>query len=179
MTTNYLKSVKGQFAYYKGLGDATFDQLADDQLFEKYHEESNSIAIIVMHMSGNMMSRFTDFLTTDGEKRWRNRDAEFDTRLLARTTLLENWEKGWNCLFHALDSLKDSDLNREVFIRNEAHSVMEAINRQLAHYPYHIGQIVFIGKMLCNNKWRSLSIPKGRSDAYNANLFSKPKSGTK
>ncbi|MBE7443299.1 MAG: DUF1572 family protein [Flavobacteriales bacterium] len=175
MNTGYLESVRKQFEYYKMLGEKTFEQLSDEQLFEQYNEESNSIAIIVKHLWGNMLSRWTDFLTTDGEKEWRQRDAEFDNDIADRTELLEKWNQGWNCLFNAIDSLTENDLTKEIFIRNQGHSVVEAINRQLAHYPYHVGQIVFIGKMLSSKKWISLSIPKGNSKEYNTNKFSQPK----
>ena len=122
-----------------------------------------------------MLSRWTDFLITDGEKEWRNRDAEFDNDISTRQELLDKWDKGWKCLFAALNSLTTDDLQKEIYIRNQGHSVTEAINRQLAHYPNHIGQIVFIGKMACGNNWTSLSIPKGSSNLYNAEKFSRPK----
>lgn len=171
----YLISAKKQFQYYKLLADKTFDQLTDEQLFFQYNDESNSIALIVKHMWGNMLSRWTDFMTTDGEKEWRNRDAEFENDIQSRTQLLERWNRGWQCLFDALDQLTENDLDKTVYIRNQGHSVMEAINRQLAHYPYHVGQIVFIGKMLCNAEWKSLSIPKGKSQAYNHEKFASEK----
>jgi hypothetical protein len=157
---NYLQSVKKQFEYYKKLGEKTFEQLPDEALFSQFDSESNSIAIIVAHLSGNMLSRWTDFLTTDGEKSWRNRDAEFGQAIKTKEELLQKWESGWQCLFHAIDSLHPGDLQKIIYIRGEAHTVIEAINRQLAHYPYHIGQIVFIGKMICGEHWSSLSIPK-------------------
>jgi len=175
MTNDYLDSIKKQFEYYKTLGEKTFAQLSDDELFWKYNEESNSIATIVKHLWGNMLSRWTDFLITDGEKEWRQRDAEFENDIESRTELLEKWNEGWTCLFNAINSLSENDLTREIYIRNQGHSVAEAINRQLAHYPYHVGQIVFIGKMACNRNWTSLSIPKGNSKEYNADKFSKPK----
>ena len=175
MTTDYLDSVKKQFEYYKMLGEKTFVQLSDEQLFWKYNNESNSIAIIVKHLWGNMLSRWTDFLTTDGEKTWRIRDAEFDNDIESREELLAKWNEGWKCLFVTLNSLTEDDLSKEIFIRNMGHSVVEAINRQLSHYPHHIGQIVFIGKMICNENWTSLSIPKGNSKEYNTEKFSKPK----
>ncbi|MFN5208810.1 MAG: DUF1572 domain-containing protein [Bacteroidota bacterium] len=175
MTNDYLNSVKKQFEYYKMLGDKTFSQLQDDKLFWQYNEETNSIAIIVNHLWGNMLSRWTDFLTTDGEKESRNRDAEFENPSKSREALLSKWNEGWNCLFNVLNSLTTSDLEKIVYIRNQGHTVTEAINRQLAHYAYHIGQIVFLGKMLAENGWTSLSIPKGNSQVYNENKFSKPK----
>lgn len=174
MTSDYLDSVKKQFEYYKMLGEKTFSQLPDDKLFWQYNEKSNSIATIVKHLWGNMLSRWTDFLTTDGEKEWRDRDAEFENDITTRQELLDKWNAGWACLFKALNSLSTDDLSTEIYIRNQGHTVTEAINRQLAHYPYHIGQIVFIGKM-ASEKWSSLSIPKGDSKNYNTDKFSKPK----
>jgi hypothetical protein len=175
MKDDYLDSVKKQFEYYKMLGDKTFMQLEDDKLFWQYNEDSNSIASIVKHLWGNMLSRWTDFLTTDGEKEFRNRDAEFENDILNRKELLEKWNEGWNSLFNAINSLAIEDLDKIIYIRNQGHTVTEAINRQLAHYPYHIGQIVFIGKMLASNGWNSLSIPKGNSQEFNNDKFSKPK----
>ncbi len=175
MINNYLDSARKQFEYYKMLGDKTFSQLADDQLFIQYNEESNSIAAIVKHLWGNMLSRWTDFLTTDGEKAWRERDAEFENDISSRAELMEKWNQGWDCLFNALSVLNPDDLGKTIYIRNMGHTVMEAINRQLAHYPYHVGQIVFIGKMLSNDKWQSLSIPRGSSQQYNHEKFSRPK----
>ncbi|SNB33856.1 DUF1572 domain-containing protein [Flavobacterium psychrophilum] len=175
MNTTYLESVKKQFEYYKMLGDKTIDQLPDDKLFWQYNDESNSIAIIVKHLSGNMLSRWTDFLTSDGEKEWRHRDEEFENDIKNKTELIQKWNNGWNCFFNALNSLQEADLSNTIYIRNEGHTVLEAINRQLAHYPYHVGQMVFIGKMICNEEWVSLSIPKGKSNSYNAEKFSKEK----
>ncbi len=174
MTGNYLESVQKQFQYYKMLGEKTFEQLSDQELFWQYNKETNSIATIVKHLWGNMLSRWTDFLITDGEKEWRQREAEFENDIRDRTELLVKWEEGWTCLFNAIRPLSEFDLTREVFIRNQGHSVTEAINRQLAHYTYHVGQIVFIGKMLCDSRWVSLSVPRGRSDEYNAAKFSEP-----
>lgn len=168
----YLVSVKKLFAYYKKLGDDAMVQVADEKLFFQANEDSNSIAIIVQHLAGNMLSRWTDFLTTDGEKDWRNRDAEFETSINNRKDLLAFWNKGWQCLSEALEPLTESDLDKIVYIRNEGHTVLEAINRQLAHYPYHVGQIVFLAKMLNDNEWKSLSIPKNKSNEYNQQKFS-------
>jgi Protein of unknown function (DUF1572) len=167
----FLNSAIKQFESYKSLGDKTFAQLSDENLFWQFNEESNSIAIIIRHMAGNMISRWTDFLTTDGEKTWRKRENEFENKIISRHELLNIWEEGWNCLFNTLKSLTDNDLQKIIKIRNQPQPVMDAIHRQLAHYPYHIGQIVHIGKMLSNNNWQSLSIPKGKSDAYNSELF--------
>lgn len=175
MNTAYLESAKKQFEYYKMLGDKTIAQLPDDKLFWQYNDESNSIAIIVKHLSGNMLSRWTDFLTSDGEKEWRHRDAEFENDIQTKTELIQKWNQGWDCLFNALNSLTIEDLSKTIYIRNQGHSIAEAINRQLAHYPYHVGQMVFIGKMICNEKWTSLSIPKGNSKSYNDEKFSKDK----
>ncbi len=175
MNADYLDSVKKQLEYYKLLGDKAIAQLPDEKLFWQYNTESNSIATIIKHLSGNMLSRWTDFLATDGEKEWRNRDAEFDNDIATKNEVLKIWEAGWACLFNALGALTEQDLSKIIYIRNQGHSVMEAINRQLAHYPYHVGQIVFIGKMICNEKWVSLSIPKGNSATYNAGKFSTPK----
>lgn len=175
MGTNFLESVKKQFEYYKQLGEKTMEQLPDDKLFWQFNEESNSIAVIVKHLHGNMLSRWTDFLTTDGEKEWRKRDEEFENDIQSREALLKTWEEGWNCLFKALNALTEEDLSKTVYIRNQGCTVADAIGRQLAHYPYHIGQIVFIGKMVRNEQWHSLSIPKGGSKSYNADKFSQPK----
>jgi hypothetical protein len=175
MPHTFLPSATTQFQYYKLLGEKTFAQLTEEQLYWQYNEESNSIAIIVKHLAGNMLSRWTDFLTTDGEKEWRNRESEFENDLKTREALLALWDKGWQCLFDALASITKEDLEKKIFIRNQGHTVLEAIDRQLAHYPYHVGQIVFIGKMLCNNNWNSLSIPRGDSKMYNEEKFAKPK----
>ena len=168
---NYLESAIQQFNYYKRLGEKTFDQLSDEQLFWQYNAESNSVAMIVQHLNGNMLSRFTDFLTSDGEKDWRNRDTEFEAVIKTRDELLAKWNEGWQCLLDAITPLTKSDLSKIVRIRAEEHSVEEAINRQLAHYAYHIGQIVFIGKMLTNDQWLSLTIPRGQSGAFNDKMF--------
>lgn len=173
MNNNFLESAIKQFEYYKSLGEKTFNQLQGDKLFWQYNAESNSIAIIVKHLWGNMLSRWTDFLTTDGEKDWRNRDAEFESNTYTKEELLVKWSEGWQCLFNALNSLTEGDLTRIIYIRNQGQTVVEAINRQLCHYSYHVGQIVFIGKMICNEQWASLSIPKGNSVVYNQDKFSK------
>lgn len=178
MKTDYLNSVTKQFEYYKLLGDKTIAQLPDDKLFWQYNQESNSIAINVKHLHGNMLSRWTDFLTTDGEKESRNRDGEFENDLTTKEEVVKLWEEGWKCFLDTLKSLKEDDLEKIIYIRNQGHTVLEAINRQLAHYPYHVGQIVFIGKMILNEKWQSLSIPRGNSNAFNAEKFSKEKNRT-
>ena len=172
---NYLDSTKKLFAYYKKLGDDAMAQIDDEKLFFQVNEDANSIAIIVQHLAGNMLSRWTDFLTTDGEKEWRNRDAEFETNITNKQDLLAYWNSGWQCLFTALEPLTSSDLDKIIYIRNEGHTVLEAINRQLAHYPYHVGQLVFLAKLLAADKWKSLSIPKNKSQEYNQEKFSKEK----
>lgn len=176
MQANYLNSVRKQFEYYKVLGEKTIDQLSDEELFWQFNEESNSIAIIVNHLWGNMMSRWTDFLSSDGEKEWRKRDMEFEDVVKSRTSLLKKWNQGWQCLFNALDSVNELNFEQRITIRNQEHSIVEAVNRQLAHYSYHIGQIVFIGKQKAD-KWNSLSIPKGSSQAFNEAKFARGKHG--
>lgn len=175
MENAYLKSVIKQFEYYKMLGEKTIVQLPDDKLFWQYNNESNSIAIIVNHLHGNMMSRWTNFLTTDGEKEWRNRDEEFENQISTKEELQKKWNEGWNCLFDALQQLNENDLQKTIYIRNQGHTIMEAINRQLAHYPYHIGQIIYIGKMICDSNWQSLSIPRGNSKQFNSEKFAQEK----
>ena len=175
MQNGYLISTRKLFAYYKKLGDDAMAQVADENFFFQPSEDSNSIAIIVQHIAGNMLSRWTDFLTTDGEKDWRNRDAEFEANITNRQDLLVFWNKGWNCLFGAMNSLTETDLEKTIYIRNEGHTVLEAINRQLAHYPYHVGQLIFLAKMLSTKEWKSLSIPKNKSQDYNQDKFSKEK----
>lgn len=175
MSSNYLASVQKQFLYYKMLGDNTFTQLTDEQFFWQYNPQSNSIAIIVKHLWGNMLSRWTDFLTTDGEKEWRHRDAEFEGDIKDRQELLNKWEEGWACLFDALANVNETNFDKVIYIRNMGHTITEAVNRQLAHYAYHTGQLVFMGRMMAGNSWESLSIPRGESTAYNSDKFSKPK----
>ncbi|KLT70051.1 DUF1572 family protein [Flavobacterium sp. ABG] len=174
-TESYLESVKKQFLYYKILGEKAMAQLEPEQLFTAINEDTNSIATIIKHISGNMLSRWTDFLTTDGEKEWRNRDAEFENDLQSKEEVLAVWNKGWDCFLTTLENLKPEQLSQIIYIRNEGHTVIEAINRQLAHYPYHIGQIVFYAKQLKKDDWNSLSIPKNKSGNYNAEKFAKEK----
>ena len=171
--SNYLISVRKEFQYYKSLGEKTIDRLDYKSLFWKYNDESNIIAVIVKHLWGNMLSRWTDFLTTDGEKPTRDRESEFENDLKDKADVQQKWKEGWACLFNAVDSLKDEDLSKTIYIRNEGHTVTEAINRQVAHYAYHVGQIVFIGKMIMNDQWQSLSIPRGGSAKFNDTKFSK------
>lgn len=175
METSYINSVVKQFQYYRMLAEKAMEQLDDESLFWQYNDESNSIAIIVNHISGNMQSRFTDFLTSDGEKNWRNRDAEFENKIHDRSLLLAHWDKGWECLFNALSNLRIEDMETIVYIRNDGHTVVEAINRQLAHYPYHIGQIIYIAKMATDYKWKNLSIPRNGSNDYNHRKFNQEK----
>ncbi len=172
----YLESVKKQFLYYKTLGEKAIDQLEPQQLFMSANEDSKSIAVIVNHLCGNMLSRWTDFLTSDGEKSWRNRDAEFENSITDKAALMQQWNKGWDCFFNTLNALQPNQLSDIIYIRNEGHTVLEAINRQLAHYPYHVGQIVFCAKLLKINGWNSLSIPKNKSNSYNTEKFAQEKS---
>lgn len=166
----YLESVIKRMLTYKYLGDKTFEQLEEKDFHFTPNEGSNSIAIIIQHMSGNMLSRWTNFLTEDGEKEWRSRDGEFNPQNFDKAQLLELWAKGWNCLLDTLKSLQEADLLKTIYIRHEPLSAIDAINRQLAHYPHHVGQIVYIGKMIRNTDWQSLSISKGQSDAFNKQM---------
>lgn len=175
MQKNYIQSIRKQFAYYKLLGEQTFEQLEEAALFKKVEADQNSIAIIVNHLWGNMKSRWTDFLQSDGEKEWRNRDAEFEEIIQNKTDLLNKWNEGWACLFNALDAINANNFEQTIYIRNQGHTTVEAINRQLAHYAYHVGQIVLIGKMQKGKEWKSLSIPKGKSTEYNEKKFAKAK----
>jgi hypothetical protein len=174
--STFLSSAIKQFEYYRLLGEKTMGQLTNEQLFWQPNAGSNSIAIIVQHLWGNMRSRWTDFLTTDGEKEWRNRDAEFETHITTREQLLEKWNEGWNCLFTALNSLTGDQLETIIYVRNMGQTVTDAINRQLCHYSYHVGQITFLGKQIAGSNWQSLSIPKGSSQQYNSEKFSQEKS---
>ena len=175
MNTSYLSSAIKQFEYYKSLGDKTMQQLDFNEMQREFAEDSNSISILVKHMVGNMLSRWTNFLSEDGEKEWRQRDLEFVDTFSNQEELSAYWEKGWQCLFDALNPLDASQLEDIVYIRNQGHTITEAINRQLAHYAYHVGQMVFIGKLLKGKHWNSLSIPKGKSSDYNKAKFSKEK----
>jgi hypothetical protein len=166
-TTSYIKDSLAVFRQCKQLAERAMEQVTDQQLFVTLDPESNSIAIIVKHMVGNMRSRWTDFLTTDGEKTNRNRDSEFVDAPATRSDLLAAWEDGWNCVFNAIEPLTDADLGRAVTIRGEAHSVMQAINRQLAHYSQHVGQIVMLAKHFAGDGWQSLSVPRNRSAEFN------------
>ena len=161
MQENFIESLIKWFEYYKLLGEKSFVQVNDNAIFWQFNPESNSIATIVKHLWGNMMSRWTEFLTTDGEKVWRNRDGEFENDILSREEMMKKWNDGWECLFRALGSLKQEDLVKIVYVRNIGQSVQDAIERQLAHYSYHVGQIVYIARMRAG-EWECLSIPKNR-----------------
>ena len=167
-TTNLIADAVSLFRYYKKLADGALAQVTDEEFFRALDEESNSIAIIVKHIAGNMRSRWTDFLESDGEKPWRRRDAEFELGAgETRTASIEQWESAWRILFAALEPLNETDLSRPVTIRGERHAVMQAINRQIAHYAYHVGQIVLLAKHWRGAEWQSLSIPRGGSAAFN------------
>lgn len=159
-----------RFEYYKALGDKSFSQLSEEQFFWQFNEESNSIAVIVKHIAGNTRSRWTDFLNEDGEKPWRNRDEEFVNSLSAKDEVLDSWESGWKCLFEALNQINDENLHSIIYIRNEPHTVLDAVLRQLAHYPYHIGQIIYIAKMMKNEEWKTLSIARNKSEDFNVEM---------
>jgi Protein of unknown function (DUF1572) len=166
----YLDSAIKRLLTYKQLGEKTLAQLDEQDIHFTPNETSNSIAVIIHHLHGNMMSRWTNFLTEDGEKEGRNRDTEFDPPKIGKAPLLVLWEEGWDCLLGTLRTLKEEDLLKTITIRHEPLIVIDAINRQLAHYPHHVGQIVYIGKMIRNEKWQSLSIPKGASGEFNQRM---------
>jgi hypothetical protein len=172
LTTSYLMDSVTVFGYYKKLAERAMGQCPDDGLFAMLDPESNSIAIIVKHLAGNMRSRWTDFLTTDGEKPDRQRDSEFEEPPKTRTELMAMWESGWKCVFEALATLTDADLTRTVTIRTEPHSAMQAINRQVAHYSYHVGQIVYLAKHFATKtaNWTALTVPRKRSAEFNAQV---------
>jgi hypothetical protein len=171
--TEFLKSAIKRLSYYKELGDKTFDQLNESDFHNQPNAESNSIAIIIQHLAGNMLSRWTDFLTADGEKQWRNRDAEFEEQNLSKTELLHLWEKGWNCYLDTIAALTEDDLLKTIHIRSEGLLVVDAINRQVAHYPYHVGQIIYVAKIIKSENWQNLSIAKGNSDDFNRKMMVK------
>jgi uncharacterized damage-inducible protein DinB len=174
LTTSYIEDCLDLFRYYKKLAERAMEQCPEDTLFETLDNESNSIAIVVKHLAGNMRSRWTDFLTTDGEKPDRHRDTEFEDPPTTRAELLTTWERGWKCLFDALEALTDEDLTRTVTIRTEPHSVMQAINRQIAHYCYHVGQIAYLAKHFAtkSGKWTALTVPRKKSAGFNARVAS-------
>ena len=167
LAEEYLSTVIRRLKYYKDLGEKTFEQIEEKDFHWQPSSESNSIAVIIQHLSGNMLSRWTNFLTEDGEKDWRDRDDEFEVHSYSPEQLVELWNNGWSCFLNALSSLKEEDLLKTIYIRHETLSVIDAINRQVAHYPYHIGQVVYIGRLIKNEKWKSLSIPKKGSHEYN------------
>ena len=169
-TTSYLKDTIEIFHHYKRLADRAMEQVPDSALFFPLDAESNSIAIIVKHMAGNLRSRWTDFLTTDGEKPDRNRDGEFEAPPATRAELLALWESGWKLVFDSLAPLAETDLSRTVHIRGEAHSVMQAINRSVNHAAYHVGQIVCLAKHFAGPEWKSLSVPRGKSAEFNTRV---------
>ncbi len=171
-TTSYLQDSADLFRHYKRLAERAMAQVPDEALFAAPDAESNSIAIIAKHLAGNLQSRWTDFLTTDGEKPHRNRDSEFEAPPATRAELMEQWEPAWKCLFDSLSQLGDADLPRKVFIRSEAHSVTQAINRQLTHCSYHVGQIVYLAKLFAAGNWTALTIPRGQSAEFNAKVAS-------
>lgn len=169
----FLDEALKTFRSYKKLGEKAFEQLNDEEFFAQIDEESNSVAVIIKHMAGNMISRWTDFLTTDGEKPDRHRDAEFVAGEETRDEIMARWERGWRAVFAAIEPLQAEDVTRTVFIRGEAHTVVKAIDRQIAHYAYHVGQIVFLAKHLKSKDWKSLSVPRNRSAEFNAYLAEK------
>jgi len=171
-TTSYLQDSLAAFSQYKKLAERAVEQISDEDLFTVLDDESNSIAVIMKHMAGNMRSRWTDFLTTDGEKPNRNRDEEFEEPPGNRVALLAMWEGGWECLFSTIRTLTEADVYQTITIRGEKHSVMQAINRQLAHYPYHVGQIVLLAKHFASAHWQSLSVPRKGSSEYNRKVAS-------
>lgn len=167
MTDSTLKNTISVFEYYKSLGEKALAQINDESLFRMPDEKSNSISVIVKHLHGNMLSRWTDFLTTDGEKEWRDRDSEFEETIETRDEVMKQWNEGWACVFNALNTLQPEDFDKTVYIRNMGQTVLEAIMRQMAHYAYHIGQIVYLARLFNEGDWKTLTIPKGGSAAYN------------
>jgi Protein of unknown function (DUF1572) len=173
MLHQFLPSAIARFEQYKSLAEKAMHQINEEQLFVCISSESNSIAMLVQHLHGNMLSRWTDFLTTDGEKEGRQRDAEFEAVIKTKTELLEKWEAGWACLLNTLKSLNENDLQKIITIRNEKHTVMDAIHRQMMHYSYHVGQMVLLAKALSNEDFQSLSIPKNQSKDFNEKMMGK------
>ncbi|MEJ2615183.1 MAG: DUF1572 family protein [Ignavibacteriaceae bacterium] len=171
----YLHSIKINFEKYKAMGDKTFAQLEEKDFHYSPDEESNTIAVIIQHVSGNLISRFTDFLTSDGEKQTRNRDMEFEEQQLTQTELIKKWNDSWKVLLDTLNNLTNEDLSKTIYIRKEAHSIVDALNRSLTHTAYHIGQIVYLAKHIRKNSWKTLSIPKGKSVEFNKSMEAKKK----
>lgn len=176
LSFSMIKNIVKLLHYYKSLGERSFSALNDEELHLIPADDSNSIPIIVKHLWGNMLSRWTNFLTEDGEKDWRDREGEFETTIKTREEMMEKWEEGWTVFFGAIEGLSEEDLEKTVYIRNEGHTAMEAIHRQIAHYSYHIGQIVYLAKLIKGSDWVSLSIPKGGTNAYNKEKFAEEKS---
>lgn len=170
---NYLISIQKEFLRYKGYGEKTFVQIKDQDIHWKYQQYDNCIAVIVKHLVGNMLSRFTNFLIEDGEKPWRQREAEFENTYASKKEMIAAWDKGWKCLFDAIAAVNSHNFQQTVKIRNEAHTITEAFNRQLAHYASHVGQIVMLGKMIKGADWASPTIPRGGSEAFNKAMFGK------
>lgn len=170
LAKTFLESYLKRSSYYKELGDKTFEQLTEADFHMQPNAESNSIAVIIQHLAGNMFSRFTNFLTEDGEKEWRNRDTEFENQQLSKEQLLKKWNEGWDCFLSAVKGLTEDDLQKIISIRSEPLPVIDALNRQLAHYPYHVGQIVYIGRMIKAGQWQTLSIARGKSGEFNAQM---------
>jgi len=178
VAAHYLDEARRQMRGYKRLGEGAMSQLKDEEFFVALDAESNSIAILVKHMAGNMRSRFTDFLTSDGEKADRKRDQEFElTSATTRADVMAWWDQGWALVFSAIESLKPEDVMKTVYIRQEPHTVLQAINRQIAHYAHHTGQIVFLAKHLRSSEWKSLSIPRGKSEDFNRQAPAERKAG--
>ncbi len=167
---SFLSNSISTFKQYQIIGEKALTQIEDVSFFSKHNETSNSVSNIIMHLHGNMLSRWTDFLSSDGEKEWRNRDQEFEDQNLDKNQVMQKWLEGWECLYSAMESLAEDDLQKTIFIRHQPQTVLEAIQRQIAHYAYHIGQLVYISKMYSKNDWNSMSIPKGKSNEYNQSL---------
>jgi len=172
---SYIHSALKEFKRYRTLGQKTIERVPDEVLFHRPNQEVNSIAMMVKHLHGNMMSRWTNFMTEDGEKSWRERDGEFEDTVKSRAEIDKLWTEGWDLVFHTLENLKNSNPEQKVIIRGEEHTVIEAINRQLCHYAYHVGQMVLIGKTHLDSRWESLSIPKGESKRFNEEMKGKNK----
>lgn len=168
--TIFLESVIKRFKEYKTLGEKTFDQLNDEEMHFQPNDASNNIAVIIQHLHGNMLSRWTNFLTEDGEKEWRKRDDEFEPHQFSKQQLIDKWNEGWKVFLDTLESLTPNDLSKTITIRSQPLNVVDAINRQMAHYSYHVGQIVYIGRWIKQNEWKSLSIPKNKSHEFNQEM---------
>jgi hypothetical protein len=166
----FLDSVIKRFKEYKVLGEKTFEQLNDEEIHFQPNNASNSIAVIIQHLHGNMVSRWTNFLTEDGEKEWRNRDDEFEMHQFTKQQLIEKWDEGWKVVLDSLQSLTENDLSKTITIRSQPLNVIDAINRQMAHYSYHVGQIVYLGRWIRKDEWKSLSIPKNKSQEFNQQM---------